>query len=160
MKGKPLLRFGMEGALTLAADCIAEPHWYLHRSASGILLQKSMKYAAAEIEEARRLVQQAEGQVTAQLEMIDRMKRSGLSTAVAEEPLRMMRNAWTSDRRFLERWSASRERRAICSSFRFRSEMSRAIFEAPIILPSPLLTGETVSEIGTWLPSLRLRLVS
>jgi hypothetical protein len=87
MKGKPLLRFGMDGALTLAADCIAESHWYLHRSASGILLQKSMKYTAAEIEEACRL----EGQVRAQIEMIARMKRSELSTAVAEEALRMMR---------------------------------------------------------------------
>lgn len=58
----------MEGALTLAADCIAEPHWYLHRSANGIPCKKSMKYTAAEIEEARRLAQQAEGQVTAQME--------------------------------------------------------------------------------------------
>ena len=50
-----------------------------------------MKYTAAEIKEARRLAQQAEGQVKAQQEMIDRLKRSGLSTAVAEEALRMMR---------------------------------------------------------------------
>ena len=50
-----------------------------------------MKYTAAEIKEARRLAQQAEGQVKAQQEMIDRMKRCGLSTAVAEEALRMMR---------------------------------------------------------------------
>jgi hypothetical protein len=50
-----------------------------------------MKYNAAEIEEARRLAQQAEGQIAAQIEMIDRMRRSGLSTAVAEEALRMMR---------------------------------------------------------------------
>jgi hypothetical protein len=91
MKGKPLLRFAMESALTLAADCIAEPHWNLHCSASGILLQKSMKYTAAEIEEARRLAQWARDQFTAQLEMIDRMKRSRLSTAVAEEALRMIR---------------------------------------------------------------------
>ena len=50
-----------------------------------------MKYTAAEIEEARRLAQQAQGQVAAQIEMIDRMKRSGLSTAVAEVALRMTR---------------------------------------------------------------------
>lgn len=49
-----------------------------------------MKYTPATIEEARRLAQQAEVQVTAQLEMIERMKRSELSTAVAEEALRMM----------------------------------------------------------------------
>ena len=50
-----------------------------------------MKYTAAETKEARRLAHQAEGQVTAQIEMIDRMHRSELSTAVAEEALRMMR---------------------------------------------------------------------
>lgn len=50
-----------------------------------------MEFTVAQIEEARRLAQQAETQVTAQVEMIDRMKRSGLSTAVAEEALRMMR---------------------------------------------------------------------
>jgi hypothetical protein len=54
-------------------------------------LPKSMEYTVAQIEEARRLAQQAQTQVTAQVEMIDRMKRSGLSTAVAEEALRMMR---------------------------------------------------------------------
>ena len=46
-----------------------------------------MKYTVAEIEEARRLTQQAEAQTKAQVEMIDRMNRSGLSTAVAEEAL-------------------------------------------------------------------------
>jgi hypothetical protein len=91
MKRKHLLRFWLDGALTLAADCIAEPHWYLHRCANGMLCKQSMKFTAAEIEEAGRLAQQAEGQIAARIEMIDRMKRSGLSTAVAEEALRMMR---------------------------------------------------------------------
>lgn len=50
-----------------------------------------MKHSKAKIEEARRLAQQAEAQVAAQLEMIERMKRSSLSTEVAEEALRTMR---------------------------------------------------------------------
>jgi hypothetical protein len=50
-----------------------------------------MKHPKPEIEEARRLAKQAEGQVASQLEMIERMKRSGLSTAIAEEALRTMR---------------------------------------------------------------------
>ena len=50
-----------------------------------------MKHSEAEIEEARRLAEQAEAQVSSQLEMIERMKRSGLSTDVAEEALRTMR---------------------------------------------------------------------
>jgi hypothetical protein len=50
-----------------------------------------MKPSKAELEEARRLAKQAKGQVAAQLEMIERMKRSGISTDVAEEALRTMR---------------------------------------------------------------------
>jgi outer membrane protein TolC len=50
-----------------------------------------MKHSKAEIEEACRLAKQAEAQVSSQLEMIERMKRSGLSTDVAEEALRTMR---------------------------------------------------------------------
>ena len=38
--------------------------------------------------------------------------------------------------------------------------MSRAIFEAPTILPLPSRTGETVSEMSTRLPSFRRRTVS
>ena len=41
-----------------------------------------------------------------------------------------------------------------------RSVMSRAIFEAPTIVPSPSRIGETVSEMSTRLPSLRRRTVS
>jgi hypothetical protein len=50
-----------------------------------------MKHFKAELEEARRLAEQAEAQVSSQLEMIERMKRSGISTDVAEEALRTMR---------------------------------------------------------------------
>ena len=49
-----------------------------------------MKSGGPQLEELRRLAQQADDQVNAQLEMIERMKRSGLSTAVAEEALRIM----------------------------------------------------------------------
>jgi hypothetical protein len=38
--------------------------------------------------------------------------------------------------------------------------MSRAIFEAPTIVPLPSTIGETVTETSTSLPSLRRRLVS
>jgi hypothetical protein len=41
-----------------------------------------------------------------------------------------------------------------------RSEMSRAIFDAPMMLPLGVKMGETVSEISTELPSLRWRTVS
>jgi hypothetical protein len=51
-----------------------------------------MKFTQATIDEARRLAQQAEEQAASQLEMIERMKRSGLSTDVAEEALRIMQN--------------------------------------------------------------------
>jgi hypothetical protein len=50
-----------------------------------------MKHSKAEIEEAQRLAKQAEAQVASQMEMIERMTRSGLSTDVAEEALRTMR---------------------------------------------------------------------
>lgn len=50
-----------------------------------------MKHTSIEIEDARRLAEQAEAQVATQLEMIQRMERAGLSTAVAEEALRTMR---------------------------------------------------------------------
>ena len=50
-----------------------------------------MSRTKADIEEARRLAKQAEGQVASQLEMIERMKRSGLSTAIAEEALQTKR---------------------------------------------------------------------
>ena len=42
----------------------------------------------------------------------------------------------------------------------FRSEMSRAILDAPTTLPRRSLIGETVSEISTKLPFLRCRTVS
>ena len=42
---------------------------------------------------------------------------------------------------------------AICSWLRFCSVMSLAIFDAPTILPSASLTGETVSETTAKLPS-------
>jgi 50S ribosomal subunit-associated GTPase HflX len=50
-----------------------------------------MSRSKADIEEARRLAKQAEGQVASQLEMIERMKRSSPSTAIAEEALQTMR---------------------------------------------------------------------
>ena len=43
---------------------------------------------------------------------------------------------------------------------RFCSVMSRAIFDAPTILPSAFLTGETVNETAIRLPCLRCRTVS
>ena len=49
-----------------------------------------MSCSQSAFEQSRRLVEQGEDQVKAQLEMIERMKRSGLSTAVAEEALRMI----------------------------------------------------------------------
>jgi hypothetical protein len=49
-----------------------------------------MSRTEADIEGARLLAKQAEGQVASQLEMIERMRRSGLSTAVAEEALQTM----------------------------------------------------------------------
>jgi len=49
-----------------------------------------MSRTEADIEEARLLAKQAEGQVASQLEMIERMRGSGLSTAVAEEALQTM----------------------------------------------------------------------
>lgn len=49
-----------------------------------------MKYSDAEIEEARRLAEQAQAQVDTQAEVIARMQRSGLSTAITEEALRTM----------------------------------------------------------------------
>ena len=68
--------------------------------------------------------------------------------------------AWTIASRFLLRCSASRASVAICSWFRFCSVMSLAIFDAPTILPSAFLTGETVSETTIRLPFLRCRTVS
>ena len=46
------------------------------------------------------------------------------------------------------------------SSARFRSEISLAIFEAPTMLPSSSLMGETVSEMGKSRPSFARRTVS
>jgi hypothetical protein len=42
---------------------------------------------------------------------------------------------------------------AICTSLCLRSVMSRAIFDAPMILPSAVLTGEMVSEISNAMQS-------
>ena len=63
--------------------------------------------------------------------------------------------AWTLASTFLLLCSASRARVAIRSWLRFCSVMSRAIFDAPTILPCAFLTGETVSETTMRLPSLR-----
>jgi len=49
--------------------------------------------------------------------------------------------------------------RSACSVF-FRSEMSRAIFEMPMIRPDEVLIGEIDSETSTRLPSLRRLTVS
>ena len=45
-------------------------------------------------------------------------------------------------------------------SIRRRSEMFLAIFDAPTMVPDGSRIGETVSEMGTSVPSLRLRIVS
>ena len=50
--------------------------------------------------------------------------------------------------------------RRLAASARFRSLMSRAIFDAPMTVPSSSRIGDTVSEIGTSDPSLRRRIVS
>ena len=46
------------------------------------------------------------------------------------------------------------------ASATFRSLMSRATFEAPMIFPAASLIAETVTETSTLLPSLRKRTVS
>ena len=46
------------------------------------------------------------------------------------------------------------------SSARLRSVMSRATFDAPMILPPASWIGETVSDTSTRPPSLRVRCVS
>ena len=56
--------------------------------------------------------------------------------------------------------SASRSSRARSASSSLRSEMSRAIFEAPMTRPSSSRIGDTVSEIGMSDPFLRRRMVS
>ena len=58
---------------------------------------------------------------------------------------------------FLLLCSASRARVAIRSWLRFCSVMSRAIFDAPTILPCAFLTGETVSETTMRLTSEDLK---
>ena len=47
-----------------------------------------------------------------------------------------------------------------CSSARLRSDTSRAIDDAPMILPPPSMIGDTVSETLTLLPSFLTRIVS
>ena len=54
---------------------------------------------------------------------------------------------------------ASFSLRRIASSDCFRAEMSRAIADAPTIPPFAFRSGETVSTIGTRVPSLRIRSV-
>ena len=49
---------------------------------------------------------------------------------------------------------------ASCCSARLRSEISRAIFDAPTTTPSALRIGETLSEMGTSRPSRACRTVS
>lgn len=49
---------------------------------------------------------------------------------------------------------------SIAFSARLRSEMSRAIFKAPMIRPFASFTGEIVSEMSSRVPSLRRRIVS
>ena len=56
--------------------------------------------------------------------------------------------------------SLARPASSTCRVRRRCSEMSRAIFDAPMIVPSAARTGETVSEISIELPSLRCRIVS
>jgi hypothetical protein len=52
------------------------------------------------------------------------------------------------------------ERRFPRRSIRFFSVISRAIFDAPIIVPAEFRTGDTLSEISTRRPSLVSRSVS
>src|ERR1700756_3815462 len=66
--------------------------------------------------------------------------------------------ACTIASKFLLRCSASRARVTSCSWFCFCSVMSLAIFDAPIILPSAFLTGETVIETAIKLPCFRCRI--
>ena len=54
---------------------------------------------------------------------------------------------------------ATRALSSNCSASR-RSDRSRAIFETPTICPASSRSGDTVSEIGTSVPSLRCRIVS
>ncbi len=56
--------------------------------------------------------------------------------------------------------SASASKRERSASRRFRSEISRAIFEAPTTVPSSSRIGDTVSEMATREPFLRRRIVS
>ena len=62
--------------------------------------------------------------------------------------------------RFLMRWPISRSRSDCCSSARRFSEISRAILDAPMMVPCASFTGEIVTETGTSVPSLRWRMVS
>jgi hypothetical protein len=52
---------------------------------------RGMPLNKPEIKEAQRLTEQAEAQIATQLAMVERMKRAGFSTEVAEEALRTMR---------------------------------------------------------------------
>ena len=61
---------------------------------------------------------------------------------------------------FFTRWFTSRIKSRMRRSFSFAVVMSRAIFDAPTILPLPSLIGETVSDTETKVPSLRRRVVS
>ncbi len=49
-----------------------------------------------DLAELRRLVKQADAQISAQLDMIERMKRSGSSTKEAEHALRALRRSATA----------------------------------------------------------------
>lgn len=65
--------------------------------------------------------------------------------------------AWTRASTILLLCSASRARVAMRCWLRFCSVMFLAVLDAPTILPSPFLTGETVSETTIRLPSLHRR---
>ena len=70
--------------------------------------------------------------------------------------------------RTARKWSLGRLAAPACASNVARSlfdlaaccEMSRAIFEAPTTFPVASRIGDTVSEIATWPPSRRNRIVS
>ena len=77
----------------------------------------------------------------------------------AERPLKL-KTLIAREKRFLTRWSISRRSNYSRSCARLLSEISRAIFEAPMISPLSFLIGDTVREISMRRPSFVSRIVS
>jgi hypothetical protein len=68
--------------------------------------------------------------------------------------------AFARANRFFTLCCISPIRRRCCSCARIRSEMSRAIFDAPTTIPCSFLIGDMVSEMSTSEPSFLRRFVS